>query len=193
MSISAIHFEAKKHAYRQTQDGVVVSFVVHPNDLNAAFAVAPLGTRYVLALAEIGDDEQPNPPGGTTDQAASPAESAVTPTPLKTADVLPGGAKERRPFHTLPLPQQVALRCADEGFQSWAFVYAQDQKWSIGNGPNSDCYGTDRDEVAASVIRKACGVISRGEIKPGTEAAKKWLALETQYLADTGQMAEERR
>ena len=35
MSRSAVipGFEAKKHAYRQTQDGVVVSFVVDPQDV----------------------------------------------------------------------------------------------------------------------------------------------------------------
>jgi hypothetical protein len=55
----ALHCEAKKHAYRQTQDGVVVSFVLHPQEVPGGLATAPLGTRYMLALAEIGDDEQP--------------------------------------------------------------------------------------------------------------------------------------
>src|SRR3990167_6715521 len=55
----ALHCEAKKHAYRQTQDGVVVSFVLHPQEVPAGLATAPLGTRYMLALAEIGNDEQP--------------------------------------------------------------------------------------------------------------------------------------
>lgn len=53
------HFEAKKHAYRQTQEGVVVSFVVHPNDVSSELATAPLGTRYMMAFAEIGDDGKP--------------------------------------------------------------------------------------------------------------------------------------
>lgn len=55
----ALHCEAKKHAYRQTQDGVVVSFVLHPQEVPGGLATAPLGTRYMLALAEIGDNEQP--------------------------------------------------------------------------------------------------------------------------------------
>lgn len=51
--------EVKKHAYRQTQDGIVISFVMHPNDVSPELATAPLGTRYMAALVEIGDDEQP--------------------------------------------------------------------------------------------------------------------------------------
>lgn len=56
---AAINCEAKKHSYRQTQDGVVVSFVLHPQEVPDGLATAPLGTRYVLALVEIGDNEQP--------------------------------------------------------------------------------------------------------------------------------------
>ena len=56
---NAMHCEAKKHAYRQTQDGVVVSFVLHPHEVPDGLATAPLGSRYVLALVQIGDDEQP--------------------------------------------------------------------------------------------------------------------------------------
>src|SRR3990167_8438755 len=55
----ALHGEAKKHGYRQTREGVVVSFALHPREVPGGLATAPLGTRYMLALAEIGDDEQP--------------------------------------------------------------------------------------------------------------------------------------
>jgi hypothetical protein len=59
MTVPAVHCEAKKVAYRQTKDGLVVSFVIHPNDMPDALAVAPLGQRYMLAMAAIGDDEKP--------------------------------------------------------------------------------------------------------------------------------------
>jgi len=84
------HFEAKKHAYRQTQDGIVISFVCHPSDLAAALALAPLGTRYMVAVAEIGDDEKP---------------------------VEPPPAKERKSFASMPLSQQAAIRCQDNDFK----------------------------------------------------------------------------
>lgn len=54
--------ECKKHAYRQTQDGVVISFVVHPNDVTPDLASAPLGTRYMAVLVELNDNETAKPP-----------------------------------------------------------------------------------------------------------------------------------
>jgi len=67
--MDAEHCEAKKHAYRQTQDGVVVSFVLHPNEVPEGLATAALGTRYMLAVVEIGDDEQPKKPNRYVQQA----------------------------------------------------------------------------------------------------------------------------
>ena len=49
--------EVVKHAYRQTQDGIVLSLVLHPNDVPSELAIAPLGTRYAMALVEITDEK----------------------------------------------------------------------------------------------------------------------------------------
>lgn len=57
--LNAIPVEVKKHSYRQTKDGIVISFVMHPNDVSPELAASALGTRYMAALVEIGDDEQP--------------------------------------------------------------------------------------------------------------------------------------
>lgn len=58
-SDKALHFEARKIAMRHTKDGLVISFVVHPNEMPTPVVQALLGTRYMVALAEIGDDDQP--------------------------------------------------------------------------------------------------------------------------------------
>lgn len=84
---NALSVEVKKHAYRQTQDGIVISFVMHPNDVSPDLAAAALGTRYMAALVEIGDDEQP---------VEKP--------------------KERQRFDTLPAGQQAAMRCNEMSF-----------------------------------------------------------------------------
>lgn len=89
----AITFEAKKHSYRQTQDGVVVGLVMHPNDVDAALSIAALGTRYQVVLVQIGDDGEPV--GG----------------PAQTSD--------RRSWETLSNAQQAGIRCNDERFQQW--------------------------------------------------------------------------
>lgn len=98
---ASVHFEAKKHAYRQTQDGVVISFVMHPGDVAATLATAPLGTRYVVALVEVSDDETPVSPE---------AQEQRTKT-----------AKDRRPWSSLPLSQQASIRCAEPAF--WRYLY----------------------------------------------------------------------
>ena len=94
MTVPSTHCEAKKHAYRQTQDGIVVSFVLHPNEVPDDLALAPLGTRYVLALVRIGDDETPQPPD---ERPKRPA----------------------RPFASLARSQQAGILCNDEAFQEW--------------------------------------------------------------------------
>lgn len=77
--VPACYCEARKCAYRQTAQGIVVSFTVHPNEVPEELAVAPLGTRYYLAMAEIGEDEQPveRPSRQERYRAAPPMEQAL--------------------------------------------------------------------------------------------------------------------
>ena len=52
--------EVKKDGLSQLQDGSwVFKFKVNPLDIPTALLTAPMGTRYMAALVEIGDDEQP--------------------------------------------------------------------------------------------------------------------------------------
>lgn len=87
------------------------------------------------------------------------------------------------------LANRIGMRCNDAAFQEWALRFAVTLSWSIGE---PDCAGADREGVAASIVRKWCGVETRAQIIPGTEAAAKWLTMETQFLADSGSMAEQR-
>lgn len=172
MTVPAFHFEAKKHAYRQVQDGVVVSFVVHPNDLNAGFAVAPLGTRYMVALAMIGDDGEPISPEALDQAATDHAATGSTPAEPKQ----PVASGESKKEYTLA--NRVGMTCADKRFQDWL---------------QERGYITASTDDAAQWVRMHCGVKSRAQIQPGTDAAARWTKLETQYLLETGQMAEQRR
>lgn len=45
--------EAVKIAYRQTKEGNVVTFRLHPNDNEKHIAAMPLGTNVMLGIAEI--------------------------------------------------------------------------------------------------------------------------------------------
>lgn len=49
-------FEALKYALRQSKDGVIVSFVVHPNDVTDGLLALPIGTRMMVGWAEYKDE-----------------------------------------------------------------------------------------------------------------------------------------
>lgn len=119
------------------------------------------------------------------DAPRSGAESA-TPTPLK-AGGDPGESKRER-----TLPEKVGMRCSDKSFQAWAIEYAVGRGWSVGEAP-ADCAGATREEVVAAIVRKACGVGSRKQILPGTDACFKWNDLVIAFEAATNRMAERRR
>lgn len=111
MTAPAFHFEAKKYALRQAKDGVIVSFVLHPDDVVPELLSAPIGEHYVVALAPY-------------EKAAEQAEQqpeAPAPSPEK--------VKERKPFHTLPRSQQAAILIQDERFRRW---------WDGGDDPLPD-------------------------------------------------------
>lgn len=57
-SDSAVHCEAVKVSLMQTKDGVKITFVIHPSEIPSSMFTDPVGTRYMLAAAKIGDDEQ---------------------------------------------------------------------------------------------------------------------------------------
>lgn len=130
------HFEAKLHSFRRTKDGVVISYVIHPDDVSAELATASLGTRYMIGFAEIGEDGKP-------------------------VSVAPATVKEAKPFASLPLSQQAAIRCQDNYF-----------KLFMGASDAAD---------AAGMVRERCGVNSRSEISEGTPAGTEWMFLEDEY------------
>jgi hypothetical protein len=79
-------------------------------------------------------------------------------------------AKERTPFHQLPLPQQAGMLSCDGIFQMWSV-------------------GAHDESLAAMFIRDTCGVKSRSEIHPEDLSGQKFLALYERYRQETGQMA----
>jgi hypothetical protein len=87
---------------------------------------------------------------------------------VRIVDAVP--VKERRPFASLPLSQQAALRCNDEDF--WKFIDSQ----------NEAPHGTIKSsEGAASFVRIFCGVKSRADITHGSFAGNRWMDLNDSY------------
>ncbi len=51
--MSGGNFEAKNYALRKSKDGVIVSFVVHPNDVDPALTSLPIGALVVIGWEEV--------------------------------------------------------------------------------------------------------------------------------------------
>jgi hypothetical protein len=187
--MTAAHFEVKKHAVRQTADGWVISFVVHPNDMAPDFAVAPLGTRYMLAVAEIGDDEQP-----ISSAEMCPARAGI---PTSAGPVAPEGDENRgTPFASAEPPAAEAGRLPPTSGQRGdhrGTHPAVRRAGILANDPRFQKWDDDWNaEVAAASIRRYCGVSSRRELATSPAACNRFYRLLDTYLAETGQRAEQR-
>ena len=58
----ALHFEAQKVGISQSEKGVILRLLVHPQDVPADLLVSAIGTRYVVALVETNDQSEPIKP-----------------------------------------------------------------------------------------------------------------------------------
>ena len=165
----ALNCEAKKHAYRQTQDGVVVSFVLHPQEIPDELALAPLGQRFILAMVALNDQDEPKevmpntvstPKAGDNRQHNKPPASEDSATP----------ALARRSWDEVPPAQQAGILCEKKDFQK----FIADLMFPIIN-PN--------EIHAKRLVVEHCKVASRSEIKEGTAAAELWRDLVEKYRA----------
>ena len=165
---SAIHFEGVKHAYRQTKDGVVISFVVHPHDVPKGLADAPLGSRYIVALVQVGDDEQAVQ---TKEVVPNPhSKPAIDARPLPAEPDRHSAGAKRMDWRELQPAAQAALRCDQPAFQ--AFL-REEHNYS---------HVSDADS-AANAVRHICVVKSRSEFSTDHRKRVLWKQLDDQFQA----------
>lgn len=165
---SALHCEAKKHAYRQTQDGVVISFVLHPQEVPDGLATAALGTRYQLVVVELNDDETPTERKvlpDTTGPEQSVSANKTAPAIALVPRTERSRAHPKQAWGDMAPSQQAGILCSDPSF--WKFL----QTWGV------DAYD---DDSAADYVRDYCGVKSRSKIVDGDVC---WLRLVGYYRA----------
>lgn len=157
--------EVKKDGLRQCQDGTwKLSLTVHPNDMPTSLMSAAMGTRYMAALVEIGDDEQPVETKPLTDEQKATAREAID-------NMKPKGGRRAR---------EAGIACGDPQFARWL--------WD-----RTYCDGTISCSAdAATRLRKHLGVASRADLDHNEPAGQRWDALYAQYLEETGRMAERR-
>lgn len=155
----AMACEAKKHAYRQTQDGVVVSFVLHPQEVPEGLAIAPLGQRYQLAMVALNDDDTPREE--VVQHGANPrnnAQPASVPEPV------------RAPQHwdNMTPAAQSGMLCHEMSFQKFIKELG---------------YPCSGNESARSFVIKHCRVKSRADIVRGDKSNDYWMDLVAKYRA----------
>lgn len=61
--MQTVQFEAVKISMTQSSDGIVLKLGIHPDDLSDKLFTDYVGSRYMVAMAKIMDDEQPEPTG----------------------------------------------------------------------------------------------------------------------------------
>ncbi len=153
---NALKFEAVKCAYRQTKDGIVVSLVVHPSDVPDGLATAPLGSRYVAVLVQVGDDEKP-------------VKSAEGAQPRQIESKRAAGAKrEKREWRDVDPTTQAAMRCAEPAFHRFLEESYADDWQAFEHDP-------------AEVVRFLCGVKSRKDLNVVHAARMIWHALDNEF------------
>lgn len=170
----ALHCEVRKVAYRQTKDGIVLSFLLHPNEVPEGLALAALGTRYQMAVVEIGDDEQPTTPlrpRSPQPHGASPTGDDSHSGQSHQEDGGTSSTKAPRAKHSwdelLPA-QQAGILCDDRRF--WKFLNDERRATIV-----------DSDD-AATWVRRHCGVNSRANITERfPDAMANWRTLVTDY------------
>lgn len=59
--MQTVQFEAVKISMTQSSDGIVLKLGIHPDDLSDKLFSDYVGSRYMVAMAKIMDDEQPEP------------------------------------------------------------------------------------------------------------------------------------
>lgn len=138
----AYRLEGKKDSLRQTQDnGVKVTFSIHPQDMHPALYSDPMGQRYVIVIVPIDDNEQP--------KQNEVQQCRLSQEPASTASPCDKGLDSRKDSKSIA--QTIGGYCAWDEFQEFL--------------------GVSDAENAARIVREKCGVTSRKEIQGGDALA----------------------
>ena len=184
MTVPSFHVEAKKIAYRQSKDGLVISFVVHPSDMPDALAVAPLGQRYMLALAAIGDDEKPVATTLRYEGGFGPPCPWLPDRDTKVPTTLSASERGKQRYAAASDMEKARLRSVllakDARFQAWAMPAPAQYGKTL---------GVDVALVEQYIRDICCAGESRRLIAEDRACYEAFIKMETTYMIETGQMA----
>jgi hypothetical protein len=151
--------ELKLYAYRKNRDGLIISFVVHPNDEQQLLGI-DIGDTFdaVLTKSEPDGARDPVPP--------SPEKPERTPGPAPSG--VPFG--HRGPTDGERIRTRAVMLCKDVDFQDWIGVAA-----SVGSTE------ADYEREAARELCAYLGITSRKVLATDPEVQKRFLLMEAHY------------
>lgn len=185
---NAISVEGKLTGHAKRADGGLnLRFQIHPHGIPKALSDAPIGARYVMALVQVDDNEQPVAGVGTSPTGLSmtveqgetrhnPGAENVIGT--NNAQLVSKGVALDEPAPRQPrkpvapekrLAQRAGILCTKPKF--WEFMTSN---------PKNPFIVIDEESAALVVCRK-CNVDSRRDIIPGTPAGDLFEELEGQF------------
>lgn len=158
--VNAVNFEAKKDRLSQNQGGDwKLTVTVAADSMPQSVLTAPMGTRYVIALVEINDQEEP------VEQKTITSNSSGIPNSSK------------RDWNSLAPSQQAGILCSEPDFQRWITGHS---KWGSGVKDPNIFYSS---ELARHYVTKSCQISSRSEIDKGSYAEGVWNEMVGDYRA----------
>jgi hypothetical protein len=155
--------ELKLYAYRKNRDGLIVSFIVHPND-EAMLTGVDIGDVFNAILTPSDHDI----PARAT---SLDGRSSIQPSRNRRSN---GELTEGERLRT-----RAVMLCKDERFQNWA------------HGRSGKEFPPTEDG-ARSMILYECEIDSRSELALSIPGQAKFRMLLDCFAADTGQTAERR-
>jgi hypothetical protein len=160
---SFVKAEALKVSYRQTREGMVIAFAIKPEDMPPELALAPVGTRVLLAVAELRDD------------APEPEPVSEPPKPKNERLSEAGREAYAQDDDMGKAARRAGMLCKDEAFARWL-----ERKFKFVPGRIVD------SATCADFLRRHLFIGSRSEIATDARAYRDFVAMETTYQMDTG-------
>jgi hypothetical protein len=152
--------EAVKVSYRQNKDGMVVSFAIHPSDLPPELALAPVGTRVLLAVAEIVEGKaEPEP------EFVPHPVPIIPPRPKDPAK----SARARETYAMQGEPERAVTRSA----------------MRVKNPAFQKFLGCETEEDADRLLKGRLGIKSKREIATNPRVFGDFIALEGSFEVET--------
>lgn len=72
---SALHFEAVYTFQKKSKDGVVIHLAIHPHEVPTDLLTAMIGSRFMVAMVQLNDQDEPVPVPGMEEGAKAVASA----------------------------------------------------------------------------------------------------------------------